>query len=261
VPVRISASSYLNTAPLVWSFLYGRHHGQVEIILDNAPARSAELLSQRRVDAALVPVFAYQSIDEVYLVPNVCVGAQNRVRSVCLVTRDKELSEVRSCALDVSSRTSAAATKIIFKEFIGLEPEWRLAEPDIETMLAGSDSALIIGDPALKLSSADYRVFDIAELWNKFTGLGFVFAMWVTTSQEAPIDFADARDEGVAHVDEIIGNYSDQVDLTRDELKEYLTENINYSVNEKMRQGMELYFKLAERHKLITKVKELRFAS
>jgi len=261
VPVRISASSYLNTAPLVWSFLYGRNHGKVEIVLDNAPARSAELLSQDRVNAALVPVFSYQSIHDVYLVPDVCVGAQNRVRSVCLVTRDKELSEVRSCALDVSSRTSAAATKIIFKEFIGVEPEWRPAEPEIETMLADADCGLIIGDPALRLSSRNYRVFDIAGLWNKFTGLGFVFAMWMTREAEAWIDFAAARDEGLAHVDEIVGNYADQVDLTRNEIREYLTENINYSADEKMRKGMELYFKLAKRHKLVDVVKELRFAS
>ena len=83
---RISASSYSNTAPLVWSFLYGSLRGNVEIILDNAPARSAELLSQGRVGAALVPVFAYQSIDNVKLVPGVCVGAREKVRSVCLVT-------------------------------------------------------------------------------------------------------------------------------------------------------------------------------
>jgi len=60
---RISASSYSNTAPLVWSFLYGKNRGLVEIIMDTAPARSAELLAQDRVDAALVPVIAYQMLD------------------------------------------------------------------------------------------------------------------------------------------------------------------------------------------------------
>ena len=36
---RISASSYSNTAPLVWSFLYGQNQGKVELIMDTAPAR------------------------------------------------------------------------------------------------------------------------------------------------------------------------------------------------------------------------------
>src|SRR3954464_4557042 len=95
---RISASSYSNTAPLIWSFLYGREHGRVELILDNAPARSAELLAQARVDAALVPVIAYQTLADVKLVPDICVGARQTVRSVCLITRDQELSDVRTVA-------------------------------------------------------------------------------------------------------------------------------------------------------------------
>jgi chorismate dehydratase len=260
VPVRISASSYLNTAPLVWSFLYGQDHGKVEMILDNAPARSAELLSQRRVDAALVPVFAYQSMDDVYLVPDVCVGARDRVRSVCLATDGADLEDVRSVALDVSSRTSAAATKIIFNEFLGIEPEWRPAEPDIDRMLAGADCALLIGDPALRLAKKGFRVFDIAELWNRYTGLGFVFAMWMTRQRNSPIDFARSRDDGLANVDKIVANYVDQVDLTRDEIHGYLTQNICYSVDEEMRKGMELYFKLALKHELISENKSLKFA-
>jgi chorismate dehydratase len=246
---------------LVWSFLYGQNHGRVEIILDNAPARSAELLSQKRVDAALVPVFAYHSIDDIFLIPDVCVGAHDCVRSVCLTTRDKELKDVRSVALDISSRTSVALTKVIFKEFIGHEPEWIAAEPNAEAMLQTADCALLIGDPALRLSQTDLRVFDLAELWNRYTGLGFVFAMWMSRSETAPIDFASARDEGLAHVDEIIGNYLSEVRLTRDEIREYLTSNISYRVTEEMRQGMALYFELAHKHQLVSGKKELRFVN
>ena len=259
--IRISASSYLNTAPLVWSFLYGQNHGKVELILDNAPARSAELLSQRRVDAALVPVFAYQSIDDIYLVPDVCVGAHDRVRSVCLVTRGEDLSEVKNVALDSSSRTSVALTKIIFREFIGIEPKWQDAEPNVDAMLKASDCALLIGDPALRLAQTNYRVFDLAEVWNKFTGLGFVFAMWMSRAARTAIDFNASRNEGIAHVEEIIGNYLSEVPLTRDDIRNYLTANISYSVDENMREGMELYFKLALKHQLVSEVKPLRYAS
>src|ERR1041384_6706066 len=97
---RISASGYSNTAPLVWSFLYGSNHGKVELILDNAPARSAALFAQDRVDAALVPVIAFQQISGVKLISDVCVGARERVRSVCLVTDGRGLEDVRSVALD-----------------------------------------------------------------------------------------------------------------------------------------------------------------
>jgi chorismate dehydratase len=260
-PLRISASSYLNTAPLVWSFLYGQNHGKIEIILDNAPARSAEMLALGRVDAALVPIFAYQTIDDVLLVPDVCVGARERVRSVCLVTKGEKLEDVRTVALDNSSRSSVALTKIIFNEFLGFEPQWRNAEPDIDRMLAEADCALLIGDPALRLSENRFRVFDLAGLWNRYTGLGFVFAMWMTKREPAPIDFASARDEGLVHVTEIVNNYLPEIPLGRDEVAIYLTENISYSVDESMKAGMKLYFELAHKHQLIDRNKPLTFAA
>ncbi len=272
---RISASSYSNTAPLVWSFLYGKNHGKVEMILDTAPARSAELLAQDRVDAALVPVIAYQTIDGVRLISDVCVGAKKRVRSVCLVTKGSDLGDVRSVSLDTSSRTSVVLTKIIFREFLGFEPEWRDARPDIDAMLADSDAALLIGDPALiiaecgmrnadsktkdRRAKTEIRKFDLAELWHHHTGLGFVFAMWMTRRENVSIDFAAARDEGVAHIDEIIANYETEITLGHDEMRKYLSENISYSVSDSMRQGMALYFDLAQKNSLLTEKKPLEY--
>ena len=262
---RISASSYSNTAPLVWSFLYGENHGKTEIILDNAPARSAELINQNRVDAALVPVIAYQMLDDLRLIPDVCVGAREKVRSVCLVTKGEELKDVRSVSLDTSSLTSVVLTKIIFREFLGFDPEWRQAEPDVDSMLADADCALLIGDPALRNADrgsriadsplvtryASLKAFDLATLWHQYTGLGFVFAMWMTRKEEIAIDFAAARDEGLEHLDEIVANYEHQIDLGRDEMKKYLSENISYSVDESMARGMKLYFELAAKSGLI----------
>ena len=297
---RISASSYSNTAPLIWSFLYGSQHGRVELILDNAPARSAELLSQGRVDAALVPVIAYHELAEARLYPDVCVGASKRARSVCLVTRNKELSEVRSVGLDVSSRTSIVLTKIIFREFLGFEPAWRCSEPDVEMMLEQNDAALVIGDPALllhtecrtrnaelRLPKSDLRAevagnhndsafrvrhsasqensrseitkYDLAELWNRYTGTGFVFAMWMSRHAHLAIDFAGARDEGLTHLNEIVSNYESQIGLGPDELRRYLSDNISYSIDEGMERGLELYFELAGKCGLVERVRPITF--
>lgn len=263
---RISASSYSNTAPLIWSFLYGTNHGKVEMILDNAPARSAELLAQDRVDAGLVPVIAYQILDGVKLIPDVCVGAKERVQSVCLVTRGIDLEDVRSVSLDVSSKTSVVLTKILFRDFLGFEPAWRNSPANIDAMLAGSDAALLIGDPALALSDPSaasdgsaYRTFDLAELWKRHTGLGFVFAMWMTRRTASPADFAAARDEGIAHIGEIASNYQEDIPIGRDNLIRYLSENISYSIDDSMQKGLELYFELACKNKLIERNRELLF--
>ena len=261
---RIAASSYSNTAPLIWSFLFGSQRGTVELALDNAPARSVELLDGGRVDAALTPVIAYQMLDGVRLVPGVCVGARERVQSVCLVTRGMSLSDVSSVALDISSRTSAALTKIIFREFIGREPAWMDAAPNIDAMLASADAALVIGDPALSIDSSGqsgYRKFDLAELWRSYTGFGFVFAMWMTRREKVGIDLAAARDEGLGHVDDIISNYEPSLALSREEMRHYLRESISYEIDGPMQSGLELFFRLAEKCGLTERNRPLEFAA
>lgn len=260
---RISASSYSNTAPLIWSFLYGSERGRFELILDNAPARSAEMLRQKRVSAALVPIIEYQRIENVLLVPDVCLGAKEKVRSVCLITKGVDLEDVKSVALDVSSKTSVALTKIIFREFYALEPTYRQAKPNLIEMLSASDCALLIGDPALTVDAQIYRKFDLAETWKKFTNFGFVFAMWMANAENSDaarqIDFAAARDEGLKHLDEIIANYETEISLARDDFKTYLSENIAYSIDDSMQNGLSLYFELAHKHNLIERLKSLRF--
>ena len=260
---RISASSYSNTAPLIWSFLYGSERGQFELILDNAPARSAELLAQKRVAAALVPVIEYQRIENVLLVPNVCVGAKDRVRSVCLVTKGADLPDVKTVTLDVSSKTSVALTEIIFREFVGTEPIYKPAKPNLAAMLAESDCALLIGDPALTIDETKYKKFDLAEVWKKFTNCSFVFAMWMVQAGEIDtakkINFQKARDEGLDRLDEIISNYETEIPLSREEFKNYLSENISYSIDENMQKGLELFFELARKNHLINDCKPLAF--
>lgn len=259
---RIAASSYLNSAPLLWSFTRGTQRGTVELT-DAVPARCADLVDAGTVEAALIPIIEYQRIPGGALVPDVCVGSRGQVRSVVLATRADNLRDIRSIALDESSRTSAALLKIIFQEFLDLEPVWRPRSPDLEQMLVENDAALIIGDPAMTFPREHLHVFDLASLWHAHTGLGFVFAMWLVRDDASPaarrVDFAAARDEGVAKTDEIIDFYAPSLGLSRAELKIYLNENISFSPDEEMRAGMELYFKLAQKHELISEVKPLKY--
>src|SRR5688572_26674711 len=148
---RLAASTYLNSAPLIWSFLHGSKRGTVDFI-DAVPARCAQMLSQNEVDAALVPVIEYQRIPGGALVPDVCVGSQKEVLSVVLVSKNTQLENIHTVALDESSRTSATLVKIIFGEFLargraGREPEWTTRSPNLDEMLDRNDAALIIGDP------------------------------------------------------------------------------------------------------------------
>ncbi|HEX8774734.1 MAG TPA: menaquinone biosynthesis protein [Pyrinomonadaceae bacterium] len=260
---RVAASIYLNSAPLIWSFLHGRRRHTMRLLTDTAPARSAQMLARAEVDAALVPVIEYQRIPEIVVVPEVCVGARSRVRSVVIVTRGAELKDVKSVALDTSSRTSAALVQIIFREFLGFEPHWRPSAPDLGQMLEGSDAALMIGDPAMIFPRRNLRVYDLASLWREHTGLGFVFAMWMAREGSAEkvgaIDFRGARDEGLERTDEIVAHYEPMLRLPVSELREYLLENISFELNEEMRAGLSLYFELARKHEIIPEVRPLKW--
>ena len=75
----------------------------------------------------------------------------------------------------------------------------------------------------------------------------------------ARVDFSGARDEGVAHLEDIVASYKDKIPMPVEDLRNYLTENIVFNVDESMEKGLRLYFELAFKHKLIDSVKALRF--
>jgi chorismate dehydratase len=114
----------------------------------------------------------------------------------------------------------------------------------------------------MKVPRDQFHVFDLATMWREFTGFGFVFAMWMARSERAElarsVNFAAARDEGLRQLDEIAANY-EALGLTRDEVRKYLTENIAFRVDEELAQGMNLYFDLAAKHKLVEVRKKLKF--
>ena len=259
---RVAASSYLNSAPLIWSFARGARRREVELLTDAAPARCALMLAQGHADVALVPVIEYQRMSDLAVVPDVCVGARRAVRSVVLVTRSGDLREVQSVALDESSRTSAALVRVIFREFYGRDLETTTARPDVARMLGGRDAALVIGDPAMTFAREGLVVHDLATLWRERTGLGFVFAMWMARAADGglarAVDFAAARDEGLASLEEIVAEYSAELGLPVAELREYLTENISFHLDEEMRAGLELFFRLAYKHGVTDAARPLR---
>ena len=259
----MAASSYLNSAPLIWSFQHGSHRDAVQLVTDAAPARCADLLARGDVEAALVPVIEYQRIRNIQIVPDVCVGSHSAVRSVVLVSKFDDLTRIRKVALDVSSRTSQALVRIIFREFLGFEPEWRSSSPDVHAMMENNDAALVIGDPGMKIPLDDLRVFDLAGVWHSFTGTGFVFAMWMVADSAARsvdvCDFARVRDEGLEEIEHIIDQYEKQLSLSRQEIRDYLTDNIAFQIDENLAKGMQLYFELAAKHELIETNKPIQF--
>ena len=87
--------------------------------------------------------------------------------------------------------------------------------------------------------------------------------MWMARASEVEtiraLDFAGALDEGLAHLDEIAAEYEKAIGLSPAEIKAYLTENIAFRMDEEMKKGLELYFELARKHRLIERAKPTNF--
>ena len=130
-------------------------------------------------------------------------------------------------------------------------------------MLKQADAALLIGDPALAYCGPA-QVYDLAREWRKFTGLPFVFAVWMGHSglnlAAHYADFGASLDFGLAHLDDIAAEYAPKLGMTAAAVKVYLTRNIDYSLDEENQQGLKLFYKLAQEVGVIPAEKELRFA-
>src|SRR3989442_11680100 len=118
--LRISAISFLNTAPLMWDFEHPgfaqRDLGAEFDISYTVPSACAEALRAGTADIGIIPAITYQTIPDLVVIPDVAIGAKGPVRSILLVSK-LPLEKIKTVAADTSSRTSVALLKIIFKKW------------------------------------------------------------------------------------------------------------------------------------------------
>ena len=272
--LRISAISFLNTAPLMWDF---EHPEQAGLKLGasfefayTVPSQCAQQLADGTADIGIIPSITYATIPNLAVLPDVAIASKHAVRSILLVL-NKPLDQVRTVALDTSSRTSVALTKILFAKFFpgpGAR-EYLAMEPDLDRMLPAADAALLIGDKALQVDRTKYPALDLAEEWRRFTGKPFVFAFWAirlgALSQGPPAyEIAEilsrSRDHGLepANVALIARDWAPRLGLGESLLRSYLTENIHYTLDPDNSEGLDLFYSYAEELGLIPQAPSLR---
>jgi chorismate dehydratase len=271
--LRISIVQYLNTAPLVWGFTHGPLAGKYDLSF-TVPSQCAEALRADEADIAIIPAIEYQRIPGLVLLPDTAIASKKRVRSLLLVAK-KPIREVRSIALDSSSRSTQALTKILCADRWRIAPKFSEAAPDLEAMLQDADAALLIGDPALRLAilvegharpdreganvcsaeaagvegTAELFIYDMVEEWQRHTALPAVLAAWAArvgvVTEEVLRDFAASRDFGLAHITEISEVAAFELKLPAPAMAAYLRENIDYSLDAANQRGLETFFSRA----------------
>ncbi len=251
--LRISAISYLNTAPLMWDFEHGSAGSQFDISY-TIPSLCAAALQEGSADIGIIPAAAYTSISGLVVLPDIAIAARRAVQSILLVSK-VPLPQVRSVALDSSSLTSVALTKVMFSKWWGGARTFTSMAPHLESMLAEHDAALVIGDPALRIDRRQHFTFDLAQEWNRYTGKPFVFAFWAVRegalaeagSADLTTTFQRSRNHGLqpASLDVIGRTWGPRLRMTETDVRTYLTENIYYYLDSETLDGLLLFYKYA----------------
>jgi chorismate dehydratase len=257
---RLGAVSYLNTKPLVYG-LEGNPDFDVRF---DVPSKCAELLEAGATDLGLIPSFDYAQHANYLIVPHLAIASQGPVESVAMFTT-RPVEEIRTIALDTSSRTSANLLRLLCAAWFEIQPVFRAAAPNIREMLHEYDAALLIGDPALFADgiASGVQKIDLGQTWHEMTGLPFVWAFWSGRAQAADADVCralrDTRDRGVANVADIARREA-PADPAREALiARYLHETIVYDLDGPFETGLRTYYTLLAEHDLLERNPDLRF--
>ena len=259
---RVSVVQYLNSVPLVWGMMRGEQQGKYELSF-TTPAGCADAVKGGSAEIGIVPSIEYQRLERAQILTGMSIASKSEAKSVLLMSNVR-IEKIKTVAVDNSSRTSAALLRILMRKFYSQWITVTPSAPKPETMLKRADAALVIGDPALTYDGEVPEVYDLAAEWLKFTGLPFVFALWVG-NEDANIsrfreDFEKSRDYGLAHIEEISAEYAPQLNMHPEGVKVYLTQNIDYSLDEENRTGLRLFYKLAREVGIIPVERDMYFA-
>jgi chorismate dehydratase len=252
----------------MWDFEQGSAASQFEVSY-TLPSACARELAAGTADIGIIPAAAYTHIPGLQILPGVAIASRRAVRSILLVSK-LPIEQIRTLALDTSSMTSVALTRIIFEKWLGGGRTFTPMAPNLEQMLAQNDAALLIGDPALQVNRSRYLTLDLAEEWIRYTGKPFVFAFWAVrgdalreaaSSLDLTAVFQDSRDHGLRleNLAQICRDWAPRLGLSEGDVRTYLTENIHYQLDPGCLEGLRLFYRYGAELGVLPSAPELRF--
>jgi chorismate dehydratase len=237
--LRISAVSYTNTKP----FLYGINHtdiiNKIDLSLD-IPADCAQKLIDDRADIGLIPVAAALNLPEWYIVSDYCIGAVGKVDSVFIFS-NCEIHDVKTIQLDPESRSSNNLAKVLMKNHWRVSPEEIVNAPDYSHSTDANTAFVQIGDRTFGKKDKYPFVYDLAEEWQKLTGLPFTFAAWISNkpvSDEFIKEFNESLQYGLDHREDLFKELIMRDDF---DIKDYLMHKIDYPLTDDKKKALYLF--------------------
>jgi chorismate dehydratase len=245
--IRIGAVGYLNARPLTWALDRSPEHWHVRYDL---PSVCAARLHRGETDLGLIPSIEYLQSPDYRFVPGVGIGSRGPVASVALYTR-VPVEEIRTIALDTSSRTSVSLIKVLCHHRFRIAPQFVAHGPDLAAMTRHHDAGLLIGDPAFDADHAALGLtkIDLGEQWTAMTGLPFIYAAWtgrpgVVTANDVRA-LQEAQAEGQANRDAIAAEYGHGDAARAARAAVYLRDNVKYGLGPDEAAGLQTFLDYA----------------
>jgi chorismate dehydratase len=237
--IKISAVSYTNTKP----FLYGIQStgiiNKIDLSLD-IPADCAQKLIDNKVDIGLIPVAATLNMPYWEIVSDYCIGAVGAVNSVFIFS-NCDIKDVKTIQLDPESRSSNNLAKVLLKNYWKVAPEQVTNAGDYSVSKDNQTAFVQIGDRTFGKKEQFKYVYDLAEEWQKFTGLPFVFAAWIA-NKSIPVDFIEEFNQslrlGLDHRTELIKSLPSRTDF---DLEDYLMHKLDFILTDDKRKALFLF--------------------
>ncbi len=265
--MRLGRIPYINCFPV-----YGAvDRGIVPVsatIVDGVPTALNRMMAEGELDVSVVSAVEYARDSARYLLlPDLAISCDGPVRSVMLFSHlPAPALHGRKVIVSRSSMTSVHLLELLFEHVWRARPEFVPGDAERDTL--GTDGAedaarLVIGDAALMLQSADHplarahggayeHVYDLGAEWKAWTGLPFVFAVWVA-QRATPVGDAlklhasliDSRDWGLKHLQELSAQAARATGVPFEECRHYF-DGLDWRLGLKELEGLTEFFRRLE---------------
>ncbi len=241
-------------------------------LVEGIPTQLNRMLNEGTIDVSPSSSIEYAMNPGRYiLLPHLSITSKTRVMSILLEsTIPIEELDDKVVAITTASATSVILLRVLLEVRYGVNPRYILYEQGAEDPSDRADAMLTIGDLAIQRSqeSTYPHRYDLGELWNEFTGLPFVFALWQANDrknihkdlQRLYDIIIEAKLYGISHLKELSEASSDRFNLSSDVLFAYW-KLFSYNFDEEERKGLLTFYEYAAEIGAIEPVKELRFLS
>ncbi len=239
--MRVIAVEYLNTVPFIWGMecvAPVELHAHLHLC---PPAQCAEIALKGECDIALVPVVTLPQLPpDSRIITNYCISATGEVETVVMLS-NSPLHEIKKIYLDTHSRTSVKLCEVLCREW------WKISVElcaEIPAELSDGEAIVAIGDKVFEMERQYQLKWDLSQQWLEFTGLPFVFAVWVALTkngEKIENQLNNALCYGATHIDQAVDSVCLPDDPLRPRFVDYLSHKIEYDLSPLKLKALELF--------------------